>query len=629
MPVLLKIWILASALLCAGGWVLSLLGHVDRIGFSVLLSVIALAAFWLKPLDALKKRRLFRRFKRPAPLLFGIMALVAFLGGALYMPVNVDAYAYRLPRVLHWLAEGRWHWIHSADVRLNMVSTGFDWLSAPLLLLARTERPIFLINFVSYLFLPGLIFSTFKRLGVRKRVAWWWMWLLPSGFCYSMQAGSVASDMFAAVYILAALDFALRARESKNPGDLLFSTLAIALVTGAKQSNLPLGLPWLIAVLPSLRLLLLRPGRTILVGVWACFASTVPTILFNLIYTLNWKGLPGGHDFAPSSPLWGIVGNSAWVAISNLLPPIFPWAGQWNAWRLQFLASGLGAHFRSFEVFGYMQRAAAEQYSGIGCFVLGLLIISSIWACFLRAPNKPNAPSDKWTRLINLAAWVSLFVVLAKIGINQLPRYLAPYYPLLFPLFLGKPGHALLIRRKTWQVLVYVSLLCTIVLLIFSRQRPVWPAQTLTSWLIQKFPGHPGLQKVRNAYSFAEDLRHHMDRLVEKIPPSERLIGYAVRFGDKEPWLWKPLGSRKVRRVLNDDTPAAVRRQGIRYIVVDPTALINLGDRILVNEFPSAGTASMTITEWLHRYNAELLFEQEIRGTPDDPPTQCYLVRLK
>src|SRR5436853_7131070 len=107
MPVLFKIWILASAFLCSGGWVLSLFGHLDRIGFALVFLVIAVVAFWLNPLESLKKLggpRLFHRLKRPAPLLFGIMALVAFLGGALYMPVNVDAYAYRLPRVLHWLS---------------------------------------------------------------------------------------------------------------------------------------------------------------------------------------------------------------------------------------------------------------------------------------------------------------------------------------------------------------------------------------------------------------------------------------------------------------------------------------------------------------------------------------------
>ena len=60
-----------------------------------------------------------RRFRKPFPLAFLILAVMAFLGGALYAPTNYDALSYRLPRVLHWLAENQWHWIHTIFPRLN------------------------------------------------------------------------------------------------------------------------------------------------------------------------------------------------------------------------------------------------------------------------------------------------------------------------------------------------------------------------------------------------------------------------------------------------------------------------------------------------------------------------------
>ena len=55
----------------------------------------------------------------------------------------------------------------------------------------------------TWVLLPGLVFSVFRRVGVHARAAWHWMWLLPTGYCYLLQAGSVANDMFSAHFIAA------------------------------------------------------------------------------------------------------------------------------------------------------------------------------------------------------------------------------------------------------------------------------------------------------------------------------------------------------------------------------------------------------------------------------------------
>ena len=74
-----------------------------------------------------------------------------------------------------------------------------------------------------------------------KKVAWWWMWLLASGWCFALQAGSIANDSFAAIYILAAVDLALRARETKSVSDLWLSLLAAALAQMCVVKEKPLG----------------------------------------------------------------------------------------------------------------------------------------------------------------------------------------------------------------------------------------------------------------------------------------------------------------------------------------------------------------------------------------------------
>lgn len=238
-----RIWILLSTLLVASGWVLSAFHELNPIGYGVVF-FLAIVAFifwqrktkWQKsPAQLLQKFK--RRFKRMAPLLFLILAVMSLAAGALYVPESNDSNEYRIPRVWHWLAEGHWHWIYTYDSRMNVAGCGYEWLMSPLMLFTKTDRFNFLVNWVSYLMLPGLIFSVFKRLGVRARVAWWWMWLLTSGWCYAMQAASDVNDSFGAIYALASVDLALRAREKNYLPDLWLAILSVALLTGGKADE--------------------------------------------------------------------------------------------------------------------------------------------------------------------------------------------------------------------------------------------------------------------------------------------------------------------------------------------------------------------------------------------------------
>lgn len=220
MPTLVMLWVWLCAYLNCAGWTLSALHHLNAGGYAVALALGTIAlVVWRKQTAPQVTRKIHwqkyrRRFRRPFPLAFLVLTVMAFLGGVLYAPTNYDALAYRLPRVLHWLAADQWHWIHTIFPRLNQRCCGIEWVSAPVFALLGTDRPLFLINSISLMFLPGLVFSVFTRLGVRRLVAWHWMWLVPTGYCYLLQAGSIGNDLFGAIFILAALDFALRARSS-------------------------------------------------------------------------------------------------------------------------------------------------------------------------------------------------------------------------------------------------------------------------------------------------------------------------------------------------------------------------------------------------------------------------------
>jgi len=449
---IVRFWILLSTLLVGGGWILSALHQLNRAGYAVLLSPLVLGMFfWWKKTKFWSREnwrhlrgKLNRRFRRRAPQLFLVIAALALLSGSLYSALNYDANFYRLPRVMHWLWVGHWHWIHAFDSRLNISACGMEWLLAPLILFSHTDRLVFLINWVSYLMLPGLLFSVFIRLQVRPRVAWWWMWLLAGGWCFALQAGSVANDSFAAIYILAAVDLALRAREKKSVMDLWLSLLAAALVTGTKQTNLPLVALWAIAAWPARTLFLKNPLGTGLVAGLGLLVSIVPISVLNYAHCGAWMPLNvsgitrlGAFDL---NPFWGVIGNLFCIPLQNLVPPFYElippfysyWLTAWNELFQHFLQTSFGAHFQSFESFGHLSgvfyHGISEGNAGLGLGVCLLIFSAMRFGRLLknRATVGPNALRDRHLIWLRAAPWALLLLFMAKDGAYENARHLAP-----------------------------------------------------------------------------------------------------------------------------------------------------------------------------------------------------------
>ena len=180
------LWIILSAWLVCTGWILSACHQLSWWGYVVSLSLLAATLLLWKRLGSneVAKQKYFsvrflqRRFRRPLPFVYGLCLLIAFIGGVLHAPNNYDALCYRLPRVLHWWSENQWHWIGGVNDRMDFSATGFEWLMAPLIILFKSDRLLFLINIIAYALLPGLIYLAFTQLGVARRVAWCWMWIL-------------------------------------------------------------------------------------------------------------------------------------------------------------------------------------------------------------------------------------------------------------------------------------------------------------------------------------------------------------------------------------------------------------------------------------------------------------------
>jgi hypothetical protein len=634
---LVRIWIWVSVLANAAGWLLSALGQLNRVGYAVFGAVVV-AGFWFgrKALGAggaanaldtgrmggrnFNWRKLRARFRRWLPASFAGLAFLVFLGAALYPPTTHEGLTCRVPRVLHWLAEGHWHWITTPNARLNDRPCGLEWLAAPLLLFTRSDRGLFLINFIPLLLLPGLIFSVFTRLGMRPRVAWHWMWLLPTGYNFLLQSGSLGNDTTPAFYALAAVDFGLRAWTSRRPADLWLSILSAAFLTATKVSDLPLLLPWAVVVFPLLVLLIRRPAATLAVVVLAAGVSFLPTAVLNIHYGGDWAGLAIEHSVIEMKhPLVGIWGN-ALLLLKNLAPPIFPLAGWWNQSALTILPHGLMAPMvANFEPgFHSVGELPTEDGAGLGFGVSFLLMVSVVAVWWVRPASRgkwvANGCIPRWLRRLALVApWISLLAYFVKAAMMDLPRHLSAYYPLLLPLVLMGAGQAVIVQRCWWRTLAWGVVLLAVPVVVLVPGRPLWPAQTILSRLTAWKPNQRLLQRALTVYSVYNVRSDPLADVRALLPQGLKVVGFMGTADDLDISLWRPFGSRRVEHILLSESPEQIRQRHIQYAVVGEVNLLE---------------NNTTLAEWQKRTGAELVATATATTTVFQGQRHWYVVRF-
>ncbi len=658
-----QFWIILSTLASVAGWTLSALGVLNKTGYGIFAAIVVgivfafRKSFLFSPSASVQAgRKLRRRFLRFLPAAFASLAALVFISGCLYAPTDHTGLSYRLPRVLQWLQHGSWFWIHTANYRMNDRACGIEWLSAPLLLFLKSDRLLFLLNFIPFILMPGLIFSIWTRIGVRPRVAWNWMWLVPTGYCFLLQAGGIANYAFPTVYALAMMDFALRARDKCRGGggmaglgpwtlDFGLSVLSAALLVGAKASNLPLGLPWVIVIFPLIPKLFRRRdpalnsapstfdvrrsvfdifGWSFLLFI-ALLVSFIPTALLNIHYIHDWSGLSierSGMNM--KNPIAGILGNALLLVTNNFVPTFFPMAHWWNLHALTLLPQGLvrlmNANFEEgYELLGEMP---TEDSSGIGFGVSMLVVISVVagWLAFRNSkPGTRNSePQSRFahhaSRLILIAPWLSLLAYCMKTGMVTPGRLITPYYPLLFPLLLIGAGQGRLVRRHWWRVAAGIVFALALAALVATPARPLWPAKTILAKAVALHPNQPQLlraQKVYEVYGYRAD---PLACVRQWFPPGLKTIGFLGRGDDLDISLWKPYGSRRVEPLLIDDPPETIRKLGIEYAVVSGLQL---------------ETENTKLEDWLQRSDATVIATTNVIVTVGMGPQAWYVVRFK
>jgi hypothetical protein len=628
MPAAILIWVWFCAYLNCVGWTLSALHQLNAAGYAaaLLLGGVAFVAWWKQASRRISQhiswRKLKHRFRRPFPFAFLILAAMAGLGGVLYAPSNYDALAYRVPRVLHWLAADQWHWIHTAFPRLNNRSCGIEWVSAPFIALLKTDRPLFLINIVSFLLLPGLVFSVFTRLGVRRRVAWHWMWIAPTGYGFLLQAGSIGNDLFGATFALAAVDFAVRAKTSRAARDFFASILAAAMLTSAKTSSLPLLLPWAVAILPSFKLFFRWPLRTLAVCAIAIFTSALPTLFLNAKFSGDWSGVNVGRSNVKNAVFIRSGASAVLIAIGNFVPPVFPLAGWWNdgvertlppklAGQLEQVMEAPGCKF-------HLDQMQIEENAGLGFGVCVLLLASVVAAKFEQRKNTAVVPKNPggstWQACVRIAPAISFFALITQASLYAITRISTPYYLLLLPALLTGAGHERLIGKCWWRVLVFAVFVAAAGLLIISPARPLFPVQKLLKTIQPHAADSRLFTRVKTVYSVYGARADAFEPVRAVLPADANPLGL-ITWDDPEASLWQPFGSRRILHVCRDDTPEETRRRGIHYVLVSSIILLQ--------------GWNMSLDEWLARNNAEVVQRLSLELRAGRGPTDWFLVKLR
>ena len=616
----LALWIVFSAWSSLSGWVLSYLSELNPAGIvcSYLLFAGGVIVFrshfqasHVQPMQRIFRSRFF------VPKLWLLLAILAFVGGLAYAPNNYDYLTYRFSRVLNWSADRGWSWISTVNDRMNYSGTGFEWLMVPPLVLFKTDRLFFLINFVSYLFLPGLVFAVFSRLGVSRRISWWWMWIFPCGYCYILQAASAGNDSIAAVYLLAALFYLFKAQGSAPSKNLLISCLAIALMTGVKASNLPLALPWLILFLFHGKDVLakVRPAFLALIFCFAAPASFLPTALLNIHYTGDFAGDP--HNTGKmklANPMMGVAGNLLQMANDNLEPPVFPGSVDWRPLLPADLKADL---LRDFPRLGlHWGELQIEEEAGVGLgivFFAGLFILVGIRAR-MSDPSLVVIRSRQAVAVLAgaLIAWLAY---LGKMGSEATSRLIAAYYPLLIACVLvlvSLDGRS--VRRRIFDWVGVVVMLSAFPLVILSPARPLFPVESVAD-LMSKCHAPAGLiERYNQVYQVYAGRAEAFKEFADTLPASERVVGFLQRGNDPAASLWRPFGSKKVIEVTPDDSAEKVKAEGICFVVVGQDAL----------DYRYQTTATALAAKW----SASVVKEKNIVLTAHRGPETWYLLSL-
>lgn len=582
------LWLLYSAALAGSGWILSWLHELNPMGYLIVHGIFLAGTLWQchgrlarwgRSLSKLRSRFLpkclacepFFSWRRFLPFCFLTLASLSFLAGLLYTPNNFDALTYRIPRVMHWLQNDGWLWIHTDNARMNTRATGFEWLMAPQLSALKTDRFIFLVNWFSYLLLPGLLFSFLRSLGTTGRSAWVWMWVFPLGLGYVLQASGIANDAFATPYGLAALVCGVNFFRSGRQRDFYFACLAAALLTGTKASNLPWLLPIGAVVLGGV-LRQTKKMSAFLTGAVPMFLligliSFLPSAWMNHRHCGDWTGTSLEDARFVKSPWAGWLGNGLQILAQNFSPPVLPGAHALEQSLVEHLPHAILVSLReNFEsAFRLGLGELPTEGSGLGLGLSLCLLYAALQGSFCSGSHLRRLSGPP--RLILWLGPLALLWFLSKSALAGVSRVILPYFPLATAPIMARSGGDRLRQSRVFKGLVIFTFLSALGALILDPSKPLWPA-TLS---LATPSAHPSWEKIRQrAYAVYKNYsqRAEVYRPARALlPAGTTRLGFFNGTDDPVASLWKPYGTLQVEEVTSSESLADLQRRKLTLIL--------------------------------------------------------------
>jgi hypothetical protein len=564
-PMLLRTWILFCALTVALGWIASLFEGIAPLTYGVFFILFLVVALRLDAFSGLSFATAYRGFRRLTswrlllPGIFALSASLLVIKGLATAPSHGDGLSYRIPRVMHWIYHQQWYWIQAQDGRLNNRGTVSEWLTVPIMLFFGTDRLVFVPNWISYLFFPSLLFPIWRYLGVSSKIAWLAMWLVPSGFCFALQACNCSNDILATFYVLAAIYLVIKRELAPSWTDVALSCLCIALATGVKVSSMVYCLPWFVVVAPRIPILVKRPIATLAAFALGLLVSFFPSAVLNSLHGAGWTGLGLEPRFIAPPILVGLVCNSFLMVTQNLIPPLFTSTHTYDHISYFVGHSNIGVlidHYFEPDSLFYYRQIPVEQ-AGLGFVVCGMMaLLYCATSLKGRGAHFLKSIGEGWSMrgFLSLALWMAFLYSLAVANTNQPARLNCAFYPLLLPtLFAGR-----VFRFKwLWKAGKYLSGIA-----IFAG-----------TCLILIFEVNPLIPLIKNL-GWLQKADENMEMItVYAIPESEHSVGIIRYWNQREAWFWKPYGSREVMELAVKPDRQEIEENNIHYIFISQQML--------------------------------------------------------
>ena len=476
------------------------------------------------------------------------------------------------------------------------------------------------IDWISFLFLPSLFFTLLRAFGTPRRLAWDWMWLLPSASLVAMQAGSIGNDLPGMAAILAALHCANRFVARRQTGYLLDALLAAGLCTGIKLSNLPLAAFVLIILLGNFKALTSRRLAFAAATAAALCVSAFIPMLLNLKHTGTILGVTTAVSDELHNPAAGLTGNSLISLEAALTPPVFPGANQVSAILQHSLGHKLMAwlhqNYPSFSL--QVNELPQEEHGALGlAMTVAFLANIMLWVRFRHHVPVHQSTLLPWQKI----AWWSwlafaLAVLFSKLGTRGgFPREMLPWYPLLLAPLIAFFGREQTARSPFWRWLAPLVSLSIVPALLLTPSRPLIPPKTVVKLAQKCGASAASLERLKTVYAVYASRADLFVGLKQYLPPDAKVLALVSDGEEPTASWWKPFGSRRCTFVLSEADVAAAQKQGAHYLVL--------------NELSCQKYFHMDIPHWLETHHAREVKTVEIRLLAAEPPIRYTLAEFQ